>query len=67
MTWLFVILIVAIIAGIIGYFSSDKNKGENAAQGALMGGLGCGYIIFQIFLFFVGIGILFALGRWLFS
>lgn len=67
MNWLIVILIVAAIAGLIGYFSSDKNKGENAAKGAIMGGLGCGYIILQIFIFLVGIGILFAIGSWLFG
>lgn len=49
MNWLIVILIVAAIAGLIGYFYSDKNKGENAAKVAIMGGLGCGYIILQIF------------------
>ncbi|HPT72804.1 MAG TPA: hypothetical protein PLE74_11060 [Candidatus Cloacimonadota bacterium] len=67
MTWLWVILIVALIGGLIGYFSSDKNKGENALGGAVAGGMGCGYIILQIFLALVGIWLLIKLGSWLFS
>ena len=49
MNWLWVILIVAFIGGVIGYFSSDKDRGENAIQGAITGGMGCGYVIFQLF------------------
>ncbi len=67
MNWLWVILIVAVIGGIIGYFSSNKDRGENAMQGALVGGMGCGYIILQIFIAILGIWILFKVGSWLFG
>lgn len=67
MIWLWVILIVAAIGGLIGYFSSDHDKGENAVEGVLVGGIGCGYIILQIFLTILGIWILFKVGSWLFS
>ncbi|MDO9154644.1 MAG: hypothetical protein Q7U47_13235 [Paludibacter sp.] len=46
MTWLWVILIVAAIGGIIGYLSSGKK--EDAVSGAVGAGIGCGYIILQI-------------------
>lgn len=65
MTWLWVILIVAAIGGIIGYFSSGTKEG--AAEGATVAGFGCGYIILQIFLALLGIYILFLIGNWLFS
>ncbi len=65
MTWLWVILIVAVIGGIIGYFSSGTKEG--AVEGAASAGLGCGYIIFQIFLAIVGIYVMFLIGSWLFS
>lgn len=65
MTWLWVILGVAAIGGIIGFLSSGKT--EDAAAGAVGAGLGCGYIIFQIFLGLLGIFILFKIGHWLFS
>ena len=65
MTWLWVILIVAAIGGIIGYFSSGK--GEDAVAGAATAGFGCAYIIFQIFISILGIFLLFKLGSWLFG
>ena len=46
MTWFWVILIVAAIGGLIG-FSSGKT--EDAVSGAVGAGMGCGYIILQIF------------------
>lgn len=67
MIWLWVILIVAAIGGLIGYFGSNHNKRENAVEGILVGGMGCGYIILQIFLTILGIWILFKVGSWLFS
>ncbi|MGV8963074.1 MAG: hypothetical protein ACOH2V_06805 [Candidatus Saccharimonadaceae bacterium] len=50
MTWLWVILIAAAIGGIIGFISSGNRKG--AAQGAASAGLGCRYIILNIFHFY---------------
>ena len=62
--WLLVIIIVAIIGGVIGYFtSSDGNRGEGAAQGAIGSAIGCGYVLFQLFLWVAGI----ALAVWLFG
>jgi hypothetical protein len=60
----FTILIIAIIIGAaIGFFSSnDGERGAGAAGGALAGGMGCGYVLLQIFL--AGLGILFLI--WLF-
>lgn len=65
MTWLWVILVVAAIGGIIGYLRSGKR--EDAISGALNAGAGCGYIIFQIFLAILGLFILFKIGIWLFG
>jgi len=69
MRWLWVILIVAVIGGIIGFLGSDRDedRGANALGGALAGGLGCGYIILQIFLVILGFFILFKIGCWLFG
>ena len=65
MTWFWVILIVTAIGGLIGYFSSGTKKG--AAEGAATAGIGCGYIILQTFIAFIGLYILFLLGSWLFG
>lgn len=65
MTWLWVILIVAVIGGIIGFLSSGK--AEDAGAGAVAAGVGCGYLIFQIFLALIGFYILFSIGGWLFG
>ncbi len=65
MTWLWIILVVAAIGGIIGYLSSGKT--EDAVAGAVGAGMGCGYIILQIFLALLGIYVLFLLGSWLFG
>ena len=69
MTWLWVIIIVAVISGIIGYFSSEsgENKGANAFGSALVGGVGCGFIILQIFLALLGLYVFFLIGSWLFE
>lgn len=65
MNWLWVILIVAVIGGIIGYLNSGKK--EDAAAGAVAAGAGCAWIIFQIFIFVVGVFLIFKIGSWLFS
>lgn len=62
MTWLWVILVVGIIGAIIGYFSSNGDKGEAAAAG-VGAAMGCGSVIFQIFLTVLSIAIVF----WLFG
>lgn len=68
MTWLYVIIAVAVIAGLIGYFSSnDGQRGEGAAQAALGGVIGCGYVLLQIFLWGLGIFIVIKLFGWLFG
>ena len=65
MTWLVVILVVAAIGGIIGFLNTGKS--EDAVAGAVGAGMGCGYIILQIFLAIAGIALLFAIGGWLFG
>ena len=65
MTWIWVILVVAVIGALIGYFNSGTKEG--AAEGAVTAGVGCGYIIFQIFIALVGLYVLFLLGSWLFG
>jgi len=63
-TWLIIILVVAAIGGVIGFFSGeDGNRGESAAQGAMMGAVGCGHVLFELLLWGLGIGILI----WLFG
>jgi len=65
MTWLWVILIVAAIGGIISFLSSGKK--EDALAGAVTSGIGCAYLILQIFLAFVGLFIFFKIAEWLFG
>lgn len=65
MTWLIVIVVAALIGSIIGFLSSGKS--EDAVSGALGAGLGCGYIILQIFLALVGLAFLLMVGNWLFG
>lgn len=62
--WFWLIVIAIIGGAFIGWINSDKGEEkENAIGGAIAGGMGCGYILLQIFLW--GIGILFML--WLFG
>lgn len=45
MTWLWVIIVVAIIGGVWGLLSSkDDEKGEGCISGFWGTGMGCGYI-----------------------
>lgn len=63
-TWLIIILIVALIGAAIGFFSSnDGERAEGAVQGAIGGAVGCGYLLFQLFLWGLGIALLI----WLFG
>ena len=62
-TWLIIIIVVAIIGAIFGFFSSeDGEKGSGAAGGALAGAMGCGYVLFQLLLW--GLGLAFMI--WIF-
>ena len=68
MNWLTIIIVVAIIAGILGALNSkDGEKGEGFFSGALAGGMGCGYVIFEIFLVVGGLILLFKLFGFLFG
>ncbi len=68
MTWLWVIIVVVVIGAIIGLVASKRGEEkEGAAAGALMGALGCGGIILEIFLAILGIWVLFKVGSWLFG
>jgi hypothetical protein len=66
MNWLIVIIIVAVIGTIIGYFNSGGDK-HAAVESGCMSGLGCGYIILYIALALIGLWILFAIGGFLFG
>jgi len=57
-----IIVVVAVIGWIFGYINSGGDSNE-ATETAIGAGMGCGYIIFQIFL--AGLGILITL--WLFG
>ena len=49
--WLTILIIAIIIGGAFGFLTSkDGERGEGAFSGALAGGMGCGYILFQIFI-----------------
>ena len=65
MTWLWIILIVAAIGGIFSYLSTGE--AEDGVAGAAASGVGCGLIIFYIFLAFVGLMIFLKIAGWLFS
>lgn len=68
MNWLVVIIVVAVIGGIIGFLgSNDGERGMGALEGAATGAVGCGVIIFHLFLAAIGIGLFFLLISWLFS
>lgn len=68
MNWLVVIIIAAIIAGVIGAINSEKGKeGEGFFSGALAGGMGCGYVIFQILLVVGGLILLLKIFGFLFG
>ncbi len=64
MGWLVVLIIAIVIGAIWGFLSSkDGERGEGALGGGFAAGVGCGYILFQIFLW--GIGLLILI--WLFG
>lgn len=69
MNWLWVILIVASIAGVIAYVGEKdkKEKGQAALGGAIAGGMGCGYLILQVLFGLVVLWLLIKLGGWLLS
>ena len=51
MVWLWIIIIVMVIGGIIGAIGSgDDDKGSGCLGGALTAGVGCGYVLVQIFI-----------------
>ncbi len=65
MNWLWVILIVAAIGGIISYLSSGK--AEDGVAGAAASGVGCAIVIFQFFLAIAGFLIFLKIAAWLFG
>ena len=66
--WIWIIIIAIIIGAIWGASNSkDGEKGAGAFAGAITSGMGCGYVLFQIFLFGVGIMIMLWLIRFLFG
>ena len=66
--WFTILIIAIIVGGVIGFLSSDSdNRGEGAISGAFTGGIGCAYVLFQIFCFGIGIAIIIWLFRALFG
>ena len=62
--WIWVIIIAIIVGAILGALNSESGeRGAGAFSGAVMGGMGCGYILFQILIW--GIGLFFM--SWLFK
>lgn len=62
--WFWLIVIAVVVGAILGAISSDKGEEKAGAfSGAVAGGMGCGYILFQIFIW--GLGIMIML--WLFG
>lgn len=62
--WLTVLIIAIIIGAAIGFFSSnDGERGAGALGGAIAGGVGCGHVLFQIFIY----GIIILAFIWLFG
>ena len=52
MTWLIVLIIAIIIGAIFGFFTSkDGERGAGAIGGAVAGGIGCGQVLFTIFIY----------------
>ncbi len=64
MTWLWILLIAIAIGAVLGYITSGSKRG--AAQGAASFGIYCGYILLHIFFAFIGIYLVFMIGKWLF-
>lgn len=64
MTWLWILIAVIAIAAIIGYISNGK---KGAVGAGVTAGIGCGGIMLQIFLWLLGIFLLFQIGSCLFS
>ncbi|MBR4219181.1 MAG: hypothetical protein IKR71_09105 [Bacteroidales bacterium] len=65
MTWLIVIIVVAIIGGIIGWIATDGSA-DGFKFGALQAGAGCAGVILRIFLWGIAIMAIIALFSWLF-
>jgi hypothetical protein len=65
MNWLWIILAVAAIGGILSYISSGKLK--DALAGGATFGIGCAFVIIQIFLALAGIIIFLKIAVWLFG
>lgn len=50
--WLTILIIAIIVGAIYGFLSSnDGERGAGAVGGAIVGGMGCGYILIRIFIF----------------
>ena len=62
--WLTILIIAIIIGAVIGFLgSNDGERGSGALGGAIAGGIGCGHVLLQIFIF----GIIILAFIWLFG
>ena len=56
--WIRIIIIVTVIGGVIGCFSSQNGeRGQGFLNGLLAGGMSCGNIILPIFLAVAGLAV----------
>lgn len=54
--WLTLLIIAIVIGAIWGASTSNEGEaGAGAVAGAVAGGMGCGYVLFRIFIFGLGI------------
>ena len=65
MNWIWIILVVGVVVGVIVYFSTSNT--DDALKAGGMAAFGCGTVVFQIFLAVVGLGLTIALFGWLFG
>ncbi len=68
MNWLYVVIAIAVIGGIIGYFTAnDGERGEGFFKGCFFGGTGCLSAMIPILIGLLSLYLLISLGLWLFD
>lgn len=65
--WLTILIIAIVVGGMLGFaFSDEGDRSSGAINGALAGGMGCGYILLRIFIAGIAIFLLIKLFKALF-
>ena len=68
MTWLIVIIVVAVIGGMIGFLgSNDGERGEGFLKGLFGGAFGCGTVVFYVATSILSFYLLFSVAEWFFD